>query len=163
MLLTIFEGDPFKEACKTIRGETAFLCVVRKEKYLWWFSVGDCILYLNHPELSDLNEYQQNHRSFYEWIGRVNTFDLDVPCFSTGTKELRQGSNHILLTTDGLLECPNTNFINPIEIFKAFKLAANEEGVRSLLKEIESKNVRDSTTIISWLVNIELQGSQPSK
>ena len=42
-------------------------------------SIGDCILYLNHPELSVLNEYQQNHRSFYEWIGKVNTFELEVP------------------------------------------------------------------------------------
>ncbi|WP_343802486.1 protein phosphatase 2C domain-containing protein [Bacillus carboniphilus] len=163
LLLSTFESRSFKEACKRVQGETACLCAVRKDKYLWWFSVGDCILYLNHPELSDLNEYQQNHRSFYEWIGKVNTFELEVPCFSTGTKELRQGRNHILLTTDGLVECPNVDFSNPKKIFKTFVEVTNEGGVLILLKEIQNQNVRDSTTIISWFVDIDKAGSQPSK
>ena len=126
-------------------------------------SIGDCILYLNHPELSVLNEYQQNHRSFYEWIGKVNTFELEVPWFSTGRKELWQGRNHIFLTTDGLVECPNVNFVNPIEIFKPFERFTNEESVWTLLNEIKEKNVRDSTTILSWFVDIDKEGSQPSK
>ncbi|MFE8699722.1 protein phosphatase 2C domain-containing protein [Cytobacillus sp. FJAT-54145] len=163
LLLAIFESNPFKEACKNVQGETAFLCVVRKDKFLWWFSVGDCILYLNHPELSDLNEYQQNHRSFYEWIGKVNTFELEVPCFSTGTKELRQGRNHIFVTTDGLVECPNVNFVNPNQIFDRFQELTNEESVLTLLNEIKGHHVRDSTTILSWFVDIDSAGSQPSK
>jgi hypothetical protein len=163
LLLSTFESKSFKEACKKVQGETAFLCVVRKDKFLWWFSVGDCILYLNHPELSGLNEYQQNHRSFYEWIGKVNTFELEVPCFSTGTKELRQGRNHIFLTTDGLVECPNVDFANPNKIFNTFEKYTNEESVWNLLKKIQDNNVRDSTTILSWFVDINIAGSQPSK
>ncbi|QOY35395.1 protein phosphatase 2C domain-containing protein [Anaerobacillus isosaccharinicus] len=163
LLLSTFESSSFKEACKNVQGETAFLCVVRKDKFLWWFSVGDCILHLNHPELSDLNEYQQNHRSFYEWIGKVNTFELEVPCFSTGTKELRQGRTHLFLTTDGLVECPNVNFINPIELFKPFKKLNNEDSVWNLLDEIKENNVRDSTTIVSWFVDIDKESSQSSK
>ncbi|WP_456278899.1 protein phosphatase 2C domain-containing protein [Bacillus sp. AK128] len=162
LFLTTFESKSFKEACRNVQGETAFLCVVRKYKFIWWFSVGDCVLYLNHPELSDLNEYQQNHRSFYEWIGKVNTFELDVPCFSSGTKELRKGRNHIFLTTDGLIECPNTNFSNPNELFKPFDSFTNDESVRRLLEEIKKNNVRDSTTILSWFVDINEVGSQPS-
>lgn len=163
LLLCTFEGENFKEACKKVQGETAFLCVVRKDKFLWWFSVGDCILYLNHPELSELNEYQQNHRSFYEWIGNVNTFELEAPCFSTGIKELREGMNHIFLTTDGLVECPNVDFANPNKIFYPFEKFTNEESVWNLLKEIQVNNVRDSTTILSWFVDNDMLGSQPSK
>lgn len=162
LLLTTFESDCLKEACRNVQGETAFLCVVRKDKFLWWFSVGDCVLYLHHPDLAALDEYQQNHRSFYEWIGQVNTFELEVPCFSSGIKELRKGRNQLFLTTDGLIECPNTNFKNPIEIFKPFERFTNDDSVRWLLKEIKQNNVRDSTTIVSWFVDIESEGSQPS-
>ncbi|ADU29488.1 protein phosphatase 2C domain-containing protein [Evansella cellulosilytica] len=163
LLLNTFESKSFKEACKKVQGETAFLCAVRKEKYLWWFSVGDCILYVNHPELSALNEYQQNHRSFYEWIGKVNTFELEVPSFSIGTKELRQGRNQMFLTTDGLVECPNVDFANPKRIFHSFEKFTNEEMVWNLLNVIKNNNGRDSTTILSWFVDIDLAGSQPSK
>jgi hypothetical protein len=163
LLLSTFESTSFKVACKNIQGETAFLCVVRKGRFLWWFNVGDCLLYLNHPELSELGEYQQNHRSFYEWIGKVNTFELEVPCFSTGKKELRRGRNHIFLTTDGLVECPNVNFDKPINLFKPFEKLSNEESVWNLLSKIKKNHVRDSTTILSWFVDIEVAGSQPSK
>jgi serine/threonine protein phosphatase PrpC len=161
LLLSTFQSESFKHACKSVQGETAFLCAVRKSKYLWWFSVGDCLLHVNHPELSALHEYQQNHRSFYEWIGRVNTFELEVPCYSTGRKELRKGRNHLFLTTDGLTECPNTNFDNPKEIFSTFENRSNEDSVRNLLETIQAKNVRDSTTILSWYVDVEVEASQP--
>lgn len=161
-LLTTFDSPHFKKACGKIHGETAVLCVVRKGKFLWWLSIGDCLLYLFHPELKALNETQQNHRSFYEWIGQVNTFDLAVPCYSVGTKELRKGKNHILLTTDGLVECPNTNFSNPIEVGKPFEILSNEQGVQALLEEIKEKNVRDSTTILSWFIDIDADSTRPS-
>lgn len=104
---------------------------------------------------------QQNHRSFYEWIGKVNTFDLPVPCFSTGVKELRKGINHILLTTDGLVECPNTDFSNPLEVGKCFDTVSNADGVKALLEEIKEKNVRDSTTILSWMIEVKSESTRP--
>ncbi|KON88701.1 protein phosphatase [Sporosarcina globispora] len=162
LLLNKFKSQDFKEECRRIKGETAFLCVIRKGSFLWWLSIGDCILHLFHPELAAFDEYQQNHRSFYEWVGRVNTFELPVPCFSTGTKEMRKGRNHIFLTTDGLTECSNTNFDDPKEIFNLFSKCSNEEGVRELLNFIKDNGVRDSTTIISWKINAEHEGSQPS-
>jgi hypothetical protein len=83
----------------------------------------------------------------------VNTFDLPVPCYSTGRKELRKGKNQIFITTDGLTECPNTNFEDPQEIFKPFEVLSNERSVKELLMKVKNKNVRDSTTIISWNVD----------
>jgi len=162
LLLTKFESEQFKAACQNVEGETACLIMLRKGKYFWWLSIGDCILLLHHPELAALNEYQQNHRSFYEWIGQVNTFDLEVPSYSTGIKELRKGQNHIFLTTDGLVECPNVNYDQPIEIFKPFQNQTNEQGVRYLLEDIKKNGVLDSTTILSWFVEIEEEGMQPS-
>ncbi|MBU9674469.1 protein phosphatase 2C family protein [Planococcus sp. CP5-4] len=161
ILLASFESERFKTACSEVQGETAVLCTARKGKFLWWLSVGDCLVYLFHPELEALGEMQQNHRSFYEWIGKANTFELPVPCFSTGAKELRKGVNHILMTTDGLVECPNTDFSNPLEVAKRFEVASNIEGVQALLQEIKEKEVRDSTTILSWMIEVESEATRP--
>jgi hypothetical protein len=162
LILATFQSESFKAACKKIRGETACLFVVRKGKYLWWLSIGDCLLYLFHPELAALNEYQQNQRSFYQWVGRVNIFELEAPCYSEGRKELRKGKNHLFLTTDGLPECPNTSFDDPKQLFQPFERYSNEASVRYLIEKIKENNVRDSTTIVSWFVEIEEDASQPS-
>ncbi|WP_088042309.1 protein phosphatase 2C domain-containing protein [Bacillus sp. EAC] len=161
-VLNIFQEKAFIEECRNTQGETACLIIVRKDKYIWWFSIGDCILYLYHPELSALGQYQLNQRQFFEWVGQVNTFEQSVPCFSSGIKELRKGINHILLTTDGLIECPNDPFSNPKDIFKAFLDKSDERNVQSLLLKIQEENVRDSTTIISWKVNSLKEASMPS-
>lgn len=70
--LNIFKSESFQEVCQNVQGETACLFVVSKGKFLWWLSIGDCILYLFHTELKALGESQQNHRSFYEWVGQKN-------------------------------------------------------------------------------------------
>jgi serine/threonine protein phosphatase PrpC len=162
MILKTFKGDSFREACKAIKGETACLFVIRKDNFLSWFSVGDCILHLYHPELSRLGEYQQNHRSFFEWVGQESTFNKSVPCYSSGIKELRQGTNHIFLTTDGLTECPGTDYVRPEEIFSTLEGISVQEGIEKLLKSIREKNVRDSTTIISWRVDNNKEATMPS-
>ncbi|MFT4416328.1 protein phosphatase 2C domain-containing protein [Fredinandcohnia humi] len=161
-ILGIFKSKEFLAACKQITGETACLIVFRKDKYLWWFSVGDNLLYLFHPELIALGQYQINQRHFYEWIGQVNTFNQPVPCFSSGRKELRKGNNHLIVTTDGLVECPSEPYINPEEISKVFINQTNVEGVTSLLENIRIRNVRDSTTIISWFVKTTKEATLPS-
>ncbi|MBN8209642.1 protein phosphatase 2C domain-containing protein [Bacillus sp. NTK071] len=161
-ILSIFQHEDFRQRCQEVTGETACLIVVRKAKYVWWFSVGDCVLYLIHSELEALGEYKQNHRSFYEWIGEVNTFDAVVPCYSTGTKELRKGTTILLLTTDGLIECPNTHFHSSVEVAKRMKGNSVSDGVRQLLWEIKENGVRDSTTILSWEIDIEENATMPS-
>lgn len=155
VLLQLFQEDSFKEDCRQVQGETACLIVVRKGKYLYWFSVGDCLLYLFHPELAAFGQYQLNQRHFYEWVGQVNTFAQEAPCYSSGTRELRQGENQILLTTDGLVECPGGIFAEPESIWQECKDTDTAAGVAGLLAKIQKNHVRDSTTVVFWKVNID--------
>lgn len=152
-VLNMFQSEEVLSACQHVIGETACLIIVRKGKYVWWFSVGDGLLYLFHSELVALGQYQVNQRQFFEWIGQVNTFEQEVPCYSVGIKELRLGMNRIFLTTDGLVECPNEPYSNPKNIYNCFKGVTDEEAIRSMLEIIQKNNVRDSTTIISWPIN----------
>ena len=158
----MFQSKEFLSICKNVRGETACLIMARKGKYCWWLSVGDCIFYLCHPELSTLGQYQVNQRQIFEWIGQVNTFEQDVPCYSVGIKELRQGENCFLLTTDGLIECPNEPYANPKDIFNSFVFPHDDESIRSILRNIQANNVRDSTTIVFWKVTISKEATKPS-
>ena len=161
-LLGVFQSDELLAACRNITGETACLVVVRKDNYIWWFSVGDCLVYLLHPELVALNQFQLNQRQFFEWIGQVNTFEKTVPCYTSGTRELRKGTNLIFMTTDGLVECPGEPYTNPQNLVEVLSEEALDESISQILMEIEGQNVRDSTTIISWTVEVESEGSIPS-
>lgn len=159
MILEWFQQEGFLSACRNVQGETACLIVVRKGKYVWWFSVGDCLVYLLHPELKALGQYQLNQRQFFEWIGEVNTFDQLIPCYSTGTRELRQGMNRLFLTTDGLVECPGGVYERPSSIYETM---AQDDGIETMLNTIKKLGVRDSTTIISWEISIEAAAAMPS-
>ncbi|MFJ7731993.1 protein phosphatase 2C domain-containing protein [Lysinibacillus sp. NPDC097231] len=161
-ILSIFQSEKFLTVCRNITGETACLIVVRKEKYVWWFSVGDCVLFLFHQELAALGQFQINQRQFYEWIGQVNTFEQDVPCYSIGIKELRKGENRLLLTTDGLIECPNEPYSNPVNIYNSFLNSKDNESIESMLKNIRRNGVRDSTTIVFWNINISKEATRAS-
>ena len=161
-LLGIFQNEKFLKQCKQVKGETACLICIRKGNYLWWFSVGDCVVYVIHPDFSALNQFQLNQRQFYEWIGQVNTFEKAVPCFSSGVRELRKGINHIFMTTDGLLECPGEPFSDAMDIVNIVETNQLEVAFSQILSEIEKNNVRDSTTMIGWTVEVYQQGSIPS-
>ncbi|MED3574624.1 protein phosphatase 2C domain-containing protein [Cytobacillus praedii] len=162
VVLDQFQGEEFLSACQRIKGETACLIVARRNKYVWWLSVGDCISYIFHPELASLGQYQMNQRQFFEWIGQVNSFEQTVPCYSSGIRELRKGSNHIFLTTDGLIECPNAPFSNPKDIYSLLSNSEDIESIKLLLQKIQENHVRDSTTIISWKVDIVNKVTRPS-
>lgn len=161
-IINMFQAEEFLSACRNVTGETACLIVARKDQYVWWFSVGDCILYLFHQELAALGQYQLNQRQFYEWIGQVNTFEQAVPCYSVGIRELRKGVNHLFLTTDGLIECPNGPYANPISIYHSFTKPNDKESIRLMLGNIKENGVRDSTTILSWQVNNSQEATTPS-
>jgi hypothetical protein len=47
-----------------------------------------------------------------------------------------------LLTTDGLVECPNPDFSDPLEVARRFDAVSNADGLTTLLEEIKEKNVR---------------------
>ncbi|WP_252503806.1 protein phosphatase 2C domain-containing protein [Sporosarcina sp. Marseille-Q4943] len=161
-LLSIFQSAEFLDQCKRVKGETACLICIRKENYLWWFSVGDCVVYVFHPDLIGLNQFQLNQRQFYEWIGNVNTFGKAIPCFSSGVRELREGVNRIFITTDGLLECPGEPFSNSMELVNILDAGQLKTAFSLIQNKIEECNVRDSTTMIGWTVKISKQGSIPS-
>lgn len=162
-VLSLFQSERFLQACRNVTGETACLIVARKDQYVWWFSVGDCVLYLFHEELVALGQYELNQRQFYEWIGEVNTFELDVPCYSVGIRELRTGKNRLLLTTDGLIECPDEPYAKPERIYDSFSdTMEDESNITSILETIRNHNVRDSTTIISWDVDVTKEATRPS-
>ncbi|CAM3811968.1 protein phosphatase 2C domain-containing protein [Mesobacillus thioparans] len=163
-ILNMFQAEEFLSSCREVSGETACLIVARKDKYVWWFSVGDCVLYLFHHELAAMGQYQVNQRHFYEWIGQVNTFAEEVPCYSVGIKELRKGENRLFLTTDGLIECPDEPFADPVRIYDSFSESQNddEKNILSILEKIKNHNVRDSTTIFSWIVEVDKESTMPS-
>ncbi|WP_047986382.1 protein phosphatase 2C domain-containing protein [Ornithinibacillus californiensis] len=162
LIVSLFKDEEFLLNCSKVQGETACLIILRKDKYLWWFSIGDCISHLFHPELARLGQYQLNQRQFFEWVGQVNTFAQPIPCYSTGRRELRKGRNKILLTTDGLIECPNELFSSPSMIYETMDSSKLNEGIVKLLETIKNNNVRDSTTIISWDVIITDEVTIPS-
>lgn len=158
-VLNIFQEESFLARCRNLQGETACLLAVRKGKYIWWFSVGDCLLYLFHPELEALGQHQLNQRQFYEWIGQVNTFEGAIPCYSSGTRELRQGVSRLFLTTDGLVECPGNPYSEPASISRTME---RESGIGEMLQTIQQCGVRDSTTVISWEITVREQAAMPS-
>ena len=69
LLLQLLQEDSFLKAYRHVQGETACLITATKDKYLYWFSIGDCLLYVFHPELANFGQYQINQRHFYEWVG----------------------------------------------------------------------------------------------
>jgi Protein phosphatase 2C len=151
-LLSTFTSEEFRAACSRAVGEASCLVVARKSGFLWWLSVGDCVGYLLHPRLARLGQLALNQRSFYEWIGSRNTFDLPVPCYTTGTKQLAPGRNVIALTTDGLLEFGKRPFENPQHLYNAITTSERSlsENVRYALNTVHRDRGRDSATIIAW-------------
>ncbi|WP_214804519.1 MULTISPECIES: protein phosphatase 2C domain-containing protein [unclassified Exiguobacterium] len=162
IILELLTEDTFRARCETCRGETACLVVVRKGNYVFWLSVGDCIAHLFHPELAGLGQHSLNQRQFFEWIGQVNTFALPVPCYTRGIRELRQGHNRIFLTTDGLVECPGEPFSDATDIGRAFRDTEAQDAVLTLLTTIKHYAVRDSTTILTWSIDVTGDVTQPS-
>jgi serine/threonine protein phosphatase PrpC len=155
-ILACFQSEDFRLKCREVQGETACLICVQKEGFLWWFSIGDCVVYLLHPELARLGQYALNQRQFFEWVGQVNTFEQPVAAWSSGVRELRSGPNHILLLTDGVLEFGDRPFEEPARLYEAFASSgdpgseAQQEIVRSILERVHLARGRDSATIIHW-------------
>lgn len=165
-ILSIFQSESFQQSCQRIKGETACLICVRKANYLWWLSVGDCLVYLLHDELHKLGQYTLNQRNFYEWIGFINTFSLPVPCYSSGVRELRTGYNRIVMVTDGVLECGEQYYEKTCNLFT--DLYADKENrqltdcVERVLQYVHEQHGRDSATIISWDYINSLPSTYPS-
>ncbi|PEP48812.1 PP2C family serine/threonine-protein phosphatase [Bacillus pseudomycoides] len=163
-ILTLFQSNSFQQACQQVKGETACLICVRKENYIWWFSIGDCLVYVFHEELHKLGQYMLNQRHFYEWIGNVNTFSLPVPCYSSGARELRTGRNRIVMVTDGVLEYGERRYENPIYLYKDIyeNKVKLTECIQNVLEHVHHQLGRDSATIISWDYDNRVYATYPS-
>lgn len=151
----------FLEACRDVKGETACLFVFRKDEYIWWLSTGDCLFYLFHSELAEMGEFEQNTRHFYEWIGQQNAWSLQVPSYTTGTRQLRKGKNRLFMTTDGLLECPGLN-MNGQKLYDLLSRMDDDVFVQRLLSDLKSHFVRDSCTFFCWTIDVSKEGLMPS-
>jgi hypothetical protein len=154
-LLGLFRSDGFTIKCRSLKGEASCLICIRKENILWWFSVGDCQLFLIHDDLEKWGQVSLNQRSFYEWIGRVNTFQNAVPGYSLGRRELRTGNNYIVLMTDGYLDAREAPITIP-------ELGRSENLITSFLNQLHEQKTVDSTTLIRWPVKNERQSAFPS-
>ncbi|MEK3795335.1 protein phosphatase 2C domain-containing protein [Paenibacillus sp. FSL R7-0204] len=162
-LLAIFQSEAFLSQCRQVTGETACLICVRMENYLWWFSVGDNSLYLLHPELAARGQYALGQRNYYEWIGFVNTFAQSVACYSSGIRELRQGRNIIVMTTDGLLEVGARLLEDPRRLYEAFTGREDlEKCVAEVLTSVHEQRGRDSATVVAWSYENGRAGAMPS-
>lgn len=168
-ILDLFRSASFREQCRQVKGETACLICAQKGQWLWWLSIGDCVVYLFHPELAQLGQYALNQRQFYEWIGVVNTFDAPVPSFSSGIRELRKGSNHILMVTDGLLEFGTRPFEDAKTLYHLLvgdngdtHITLVQERILQLLNLVHEGRGRDSATLIHWCYEGEVPGAYPT-
>ncbi|MFB5760191.1 protein phosphatase 2C domain-containing protein [Paenibacillus medicaginis] len=149
--VSLFTSPEFTQACHQLSGETSCLIVFQKKQFLWWLSIGDCMAYLLHPDLAQFGQFALNQRQFYEWVGKVNTFDLDIPCYTVGRRQLRPGMNHIVLMTDGVLDTADRYFHNAQNLYDVFMNGPElDVGVRAILHHVHAHKVRDSATIICW-------------
>ena len=137
--------------------------MARKEYYLWWLNIGDCLLYLLHSDYAKLGQYAVNQRSFFEWIGEVNSFGETVPCYTTGIKQLRHGRNVILAVTDGVLECGNRPFESPKVLYETvYSSPSIESKILEVLKTVDAERGTDSATAVVWNYNCDKVGPFPS-
>jgi serine/threonine protein phosphatase PrpC len=166
LLTQTFASHSFRQAAHATQGETACLIAFRTAQWLFWLSVGDCVVYLLHPDLMRMGQYALNQRQFYEWIGHVNTFDHPVPCFTSGVRELRDGRQTIVMLTDGVLECGSRPFEDPARLANELlpDIEANlARGVQAILDRVVAEEGRDSATMIAWQCNNILHhAAQPS-
>ncbi|EAO52552.1 hypothetical protein RBTH_08188 [Bacillus thuringiensis serovar israelensis ATCC 35646] len=73
------------------------LTMCKKRKYIWWLSIGDCLVYVFHEELHKLGQYALNQRHFYEWIGNVTHWITLFWVISSVFRELRTGRTRIVM------------------------------------------------------------------
>ncbi|MEH7458333.1 protein phosphatase 2C domain-containing protein [Bacillus sp. JJ1127] len=153
-LLALFTDELFIEKCGQENGELACLICLRKGEFLYWLSVGDCFAYLFHPERGKNGKGRLNQRKYYECIGRRNVFAANTPCFTSGVRGLERGMNHIVMATDGILECDKQTFENDQSLFDALHDGEFLQIEPVLANVLEWKG-RDCATIIGWSIDTE--------
>jgi hypothetical protein len=153
-LLTLFASPEFRSRCREVAGEASCLIYARQAGFVWWLSIGDCLGYVFHESLARLGQFALNQRSFYEWIGEHNTFDLPVPCYTVGTRALLVGRNTLLLASDGLVEWGSRIFADPTQLYALCAAAEDDEqlemAVEVMMRRVHHERARDSATVLAW-------------
>ncbi|MDO7907484.1 protein phosphatase 2C domain-containing protein [Paenibacillus sp. JX-17] len=153
----------FLAVCTQLQGETSCLFLYQKHNYIWWMSIGDCMAYLLHPELARLGQYMLNQRQFYEWVGLENSFSQEIPSYTTGRRQLRQGSSYIVLATDGLLDTKDQRYEEPEPFMQVWLKSPNlEAGLDELVHSLHAGGCRDSATLLCWRVDHNRPAAMPS-
>jgi hypothetical protein len=139
-----------------VQGEASCLICARKGWFVWWMSIGDCVAYVLHPRLASLGQYALNQRTFFEWVGSRNTFELPVPSYASGVRALQEGMNVICLVTDGVFEADDNPSARDTRIYRTLTAPGSEavtglQGqVQELLNHVHQAQGRDSGTVIAW-------------
>lgn len=161
-LLDILTSDEMTHELQKRQGETAVLFCFQKDQFIWWLSIGDNSLYVFHKEFNELGQYRLNQRTFYQWIGKQNALNLQVPCYTSGTLQLREGDNRILMLTDGVLEIEERPFENDKTLETAFR-GSLYEGTKTVLEEVRTRKGKDNATMMTWTVRCDHQPLRPSR
>ena len=153
-LILLLTAERTTRRMSEVSGETACLIAYQCRQHLLWLSIGDNTLYLLHPELARLGQFTLTTRNFFEWIGERNSLAGAPPYFSTGIRQLRQGTNTIVLVTDGIQELPGRPFEPPASFADAFTAEPDpNEAISAMLARAHATQGRDSSTMIAWRVD----------
>jgi hypothetical protein len=162
-MIRLLTSESFKRECSRMLGETSCLFCFQSGAYVWWMSIGDCMAFIFHSELARFRQYQLNQRQFFEWIGRQNSLGLPVLCYSSGRRQLRQGLNLLVLSTDGWLEAHDEASHYSEQLYQAFyNEGSNDHNLHAFLKKVMDDQTRDSTTMIVWEYLNQQEGLYPS-
>lgn len=158
-IMELLTDPSTRDGFAEMRGETACLICFQRDQYVLWISIGDNSLYLLHPDLARLGQHALTARNYFEWIGESNSLALDVPCYSSGIRQLRSGTTTIALVTDGILEFGDRAFEDP-RVFAKAMLAPQglNTAIADMLWQAHDSGATDSTTILAW----QIDNSQPS-
>jgi len=162
-ITNFIKSEELKNECEGLIGETALLICFQKEEFLWWLSIGDNSVYVFHREFNELGQYKVNQRIFYQWIGQKNSIGLKVPCYTSGTLELRAGVNKILLLTDGVLEIDGRPYEDNNKLKHVFRESSLDKSTGIVLEEVQRRKGADNATMLSWMTNCKHQPLTPTR
>ena len=147
-LLALFTDETCIEESEKMSGQTDCLICLRKDQFVYWLSVGECFIYLFQPESQQCKQGRLNEQQFYERIGRRNVFAAATPCFTSGVRELQNGTNHLVVATDGITTCGERMFKDAHFLYQPLL------NVESILEKINAGKEPNSAAIIGWTVDV---------
>lgn len=162
-ILDVLTGSKAQERFGSVQGETACLICFQQGQFLGWLSIGDNSLYLLHPELAKLGQFTLCARNYFEWIGQRDSLALEVPCYSSGIRELRRGEQIVALVTDGLLEFGDRPYGHPASFADAMNASPDlGDNIKAMMLRAHASGATDSATVIAWRVMCQEQGLMPT-